>query len=120
MSVTWLISGIISGECLHHLGIKEIYSKLLNSYYLQWKTITRTSIDEKETRKLILGEGFTQLKLLGKLILMLVLLLLPFSTALFLWNLIGHSWINVIFSAHFILFGSIGIVLPSVLRILVK
>jgi hypothetical protein len=120
MAITWLLAGIISGESLHYLGIKETLRRLLNSYNSQWKEITAPSASDKETQKLIIAEGITQLKLLGKLILILFLLILPFVLFLFFWNWKGHNWIDVIFSAHFIIFGSIGILVPAMIRKLFK
>lgn len=120
MTITWLLAGIISGESLRYLEIKETYLRLLNSYHSQWKEITHPAKGEKETQKLIITEGFTQLRLLGKLILMLLLFLLPFFVALFYWNWIGHAWTNFIFSARFIIFGSIGILVPAMIRILIR
>jgi hypothetical protein len=116
MAITWLLAGIISGECFHNLGIKETYRRLLNSYNSQWKEITAPSASDKETQKIIIKEGFTQLKLLGKLILILFLLILPFVLFLLFWNWKGHNWMDLIFSAQFIIFGSIGILVPALIR----
>lgn len=105
---------------MHYFEIKKTYVRLLHSYHSQWKEITDPSKGEKETQKLIIAEGFTQLRLLGKLILMLFLLLLPFLVALFIWNLNGRGWIEAIFSAHFLIFGSIGILIPAIIRKLLR
>jgi uncharacterized ion transporter superfamily protein YfcC len=120
VALIWLLAGIIAGESLYYLEIKKSYRRLLSSYYTQWKEIRHPSLGEKETQKLIIAEGFTQLRLLGKLILMLFLLLLPFLVALFIWNLNGRGWIEAIFSAHFIIFGSIGILIPAIIRKLLR